>query len=441
MKVLFKNAHLLDPSTGRDEISDMLIVDGIVEQIKTKLGTSAQTEVYDLKGAIVAPGFIDMHVHAREPGFEHKETVATAMMAAAAGGFTAICCMPNTNPPIDDASVVELVKRKSKEVMPQLVDVYPIGAVTKGREGQELSPMAELAQAGVVAFSDDGSPVASAAIMRRALEYASMLGKPIIQHAEESSLMKGGVVNEGTVSTHLGLPAIPAIAEEIIVARDITLVEYLVNGQGKPHDTHHSSLGIHYHVAHVSTAGAVQLVRQAKKRKLPVTCEATPHHFTLTDNAVLSFDTNTKMNPPLRTQDDVKAIKEGLRDGTIDVIASDHAPHSYDEKQVEYSQAPFGIVGLETALGLAITELVIPKTITLLQLVEKFAVNPRKILHLPIPILVEGKEANLTMFDPQVEWTVDVSKFHSKSKNSPFHGRKLVGKTVAMFNHGSLHFC
>lgn len=430
MKVLLKNVHIIDPAFGRDELADILIVDGVIERIKPQLRTSAPTEVFDFKGSVVAPGFIDMHVHAREPGFEHKETLATAMNAAAAGGFTAVCCMPNTNPPIDDASVVKFIKEKSKETPSPLVDVYPIGAVTKRREGKELSPMVELAQAGAVAFSDDGAPVTDAGIMRRALEYASMVGKPVIQHAEEISLTKGGAMNEGIVSTRLGIPAMPTIAEEIIVERDIAIVGYLVK------DRHVGDNQLHYHVAHVSTAGSVERVRWAKRRGLPVTCEVTPHHFTLTDDVVQSFDTNSKVNPPLRTRDDIEALKEGLRDDTIDVIASDHAPHSYDEKQVEYLHAPFGIVGLETALGLALTELVHTKIITLRQLIEKLSINPRKILRLPHISVAEGQRANLTIFDPEGEWTVDINRFHSKSKNSPFHGRTLRGRPVAVVNNG-----
>src|SRR5713226_9302382 len=270
MKLLLKNGHIIDPATNQDELADIFIVDGIIEKIGTKVGTRGTTEVFDLDSRIVAPGFIDMHVHAREPGFEHKETIATVVAAAAAGGFTAICCMPNTNPPIDDASVVEYIKKKAEGVDRNVVDVYAVGAITKGREGKQLSPMAELAQAGAVAFSDDGSPVAQAEIMRRALEYASMLRKPIIQHAEEPSMTMGGAMNEGITSTRLGLPSMPTAAEEIIIARDLRLVEYLSSGKtdAKPQ----------YHVAHVSTGGAVELIRQAKKKGLPVTCEVTPHH-------------------------------------------------------------------------------------------------------------------------------------------------------------------
>ncbi len=369
------------------------------------------------------PGLMDMHVHLREPGFEHKETIETGCTAAAFGGFTAVCCMPNTNPAIDDESVARYVRETGRGVLKGLVDVFPIAAVTKGRQGAELAPMAELVQAGAVGFSDDGSPVGNAEIMRRALEYSSMFGAPIIQHAEEVSLTQGGVMNEGATATRLGLPGIPPIAELLTVTRDVVLVRYIS--------------GSRYHVAHVSTAAVVDEVRRAKREGLAVTCEVAPHHFSLTEEAVESFDTNVKMNPPLRTADDVKAIKEGLRDGTIDVIATDHAPHTIDEKEVEFAQAPFGIVGLETALGLCITELVEPGYLTLMQLVEKLSMNPRRVLGQKPVEVEEGVMANLTMIDPFTEWTVDIQAFHSKSKNSPFHGRKLRGRAIGVVNNGS----
>jgi dihydroorotase len=362
-----------------------------------------------------------MHVHLREPGFEHKETILTGCTAAAAGGFTAVCCMPNTNPAIDDESVVKFIQDKAKLALGGLVDVYPVGAVTIGRKGEQLAPMAELAAAGAVAFSDDGDPVHNAEIMRRALEYSGMYNKPIIQHAQERSMTMEGVMNEGYNSTTLGLAGMPATAEDVVVARDIMLSGY-TNGQ--------------YHVAHISTAGSTDSVRRAKERGLRITCEVTPHHFTLTDEAVRSYDTNTKMNPPLRTKEDVEALKEGLRDGTIDVIASDHAPHSYDEKQVEFQSAPFGIVGLETAFGLALTELFEKGVLSLYQIVEKFSSNPRRILHLPEVRISEGSPANLTLLDPRAEWTVEPEKLRSKSKNTPFGGFRLRGRSVGVINNG-----
>jgi dihydroorotase len=425
MNILLKNAHLLDPGSGRDTVVDLLIIDGVIEQIGASISTAKKIKTYDLNENILAPGFVDMHVHLREPGFECKETIETGALAAAEGGFTTVCCMPNTNPAIDDAAVVRQIIERSKLVNKGLVDVHPMGAVTKRREGKELAPMMELAEAGAVGFTDDGDPVESAEVMRRALEYASMVGKPIVQHAEDPSLTKGGAMNEGFVSTTLGLPPIPAIAEETMIERDICLAEYTK---------------AQYHVAHISTAGAVERVRLAKRKGLPVTCEATPHHFSLTDDAVRSFDTNTKMKPPLRTRDDVEAIKEGLRDGTIDAIASDHAPHSFDEKQVEFIYAPFGIIGLETELGLAITELVEPGFLTMRQLVEKFSVNPRKILRLPLIKIDVGERANLTMIDPGIEWIVDTQRFKSKSKNSPFNGWKLRGRALGVINNNAAYF-
>lgn len=419
-KYLLQAGRFIDPSTHTDSILDILIVDGVIQSMKPPIAPPSDCEVIDLRGKLVAPGFIDMHVHLREPGFEHKETIETGTLSAAYGGFTAVCCMPNTNPAIDDESIVRFVHSQGKNVNNGIVDVFPIGAVTKGRKGKELSSIAELVQAGAVGLSDDGAPVYDAEIMRRALEYASMYDVPIIQHCEEPTLVQGGVMNEGLVATELGMPGIPPVAEEIMIGRDVQLTEYTRS---------------RYHVAHMSTAGSVGLVRDAKKKGVRITCEVTPHHFTLTDDAVRSFDTNTKMNPPLRTQIDIDAIKHGLRDGTIDVIATDHAPHSLDEKEVDYLQAPFGIVGLETAIGLAITELVVTKILTLAQLIEKFSSNPRKIIGRTIETR-EGELANLTFIDPEAVWTVKTSRFKSKSKNSPFEGRRLKGRPVGIFNHG-----
>jgi len=420
---LLQNGHLIDPANGVDTEADILVSDGVIRKIGKNLAAVPGAKVVDLRGKTVTPGFFDMHVHFREPGYEHKETIATGCASAAAGGFTGVCCMPNTNPAIDDATVVSYIHGQGRKALGGAVDVHCIGAVTKGREGKLLSPMAELAAAGVVAFSDDGAPVSDSEIMRRALEYASMYGKPIIQHAEESSMTRGGAMNEGKTSTVLGLPPIPPVAEDIMVGRDIQLVKYT---------------GAAYHVAHVSTAGAVEQIRRARAEGMKVTCEITPHHFTLSDDAVEGFDTNTKMNPPLRSTGDVGAMKAALKDGTIDVIATDHAPHSADEKAVEFVHAPFGIVGLETAVGLTFTVLVEPGIITLKRMVELLSVNPRKVLGLPPVGISEGAAANLTLLDLEIEYTVDTATFKSKSKNSPFGGRKLRGKAIGIVNNGQV---
>jgi dihydroorotase len=420
MQMLLKGGRLLDPLARRDEECDIHLVDGRIERIGASLAAPA-AQVIDLRGKIVAPGFIDMHVHLREPGFEHKETIQTGAAAAAAGGFTAVCCMPNTHPAIDEESVIRYVQNKAAAALDGLVDVFPIAAVTVERKGERLAPLAELARAGAVAFSDDGEPVHDAELMRRALEYAAMFGRPVIQHAQDVPMTRGAVMNEGFNATSLGLAGWPSVAEEIMVARDLRLAEYT---------------GGRYHVAHLSTAGSVQLVREAKARGLGVSCEVAPHHFTLTDDAVRSYDTNTKMNPPLRTAKDIEAILQGLRDGTVDVIATDHAPHSFDEKEVEFQQAPFGIVGLETAVGLAITELVMKNVLSLSQLVEKLSVNPRRILNLPPVTVTEGAMANLTLIDPAAQWVVDPRMFKSKSRNTPFGGRRLTGRPVGVMNNG-----
>ena len=425
MHLVLKGGRVIDPVSGRDEVMDLQIVDGRIAKMGVNIVAPAGSQAVDMNGKVVAPGFIDMHVHLREPGFEHKETILTGCTAAAAGGFTAVCCMPNTNPAIDDESVVEFIQAKAKIALNGLVDVYPIAAVTNGRKGEHLAPLAELASAGAVAFTDDGDPVHDAEIMRRALEYAQMFNKPIIQHAQDVPMTKGGVMNEGLTATELGLPGMPSIAEDVMVSRDIALAQY-TGGQ--------------YHLAHMSTAGAAMLIRQAKRAGLKVTCEVTPHHFTLTDDVVRSYDTNTKMNPPLRTKEDVEAMKEALRDGTIDVIATDHAPHSFDEKQVEFQAAPFGIVGLETAIGLAITGLVLTKVLSLSQLIEKFSINPRRILHLPDIKIAEGEMANLTLIDPAQQWVVDPTQFKSRSKNTPFGGHHLIGRSVGVINNGQVYW-
>ncbi|MDZ7272431.1 MAG: dihydroorotase, partial [candidate division KSB1 bacterium] len=346
-KVLFKGATLLDLESGKESPADLLIVDGVIAELGKLDIPSFDGELIDASGTVVVPGLMDMHVHLREPGREDEETVESGCRAAMAGGFTAICPMPNTEPPADKREVLDFLRDRARG---QLVELFPIAAVSKGRKGEEIAEMGELVDAGAVAFSDDGDPVHNAAVMRRALEYAKMFGRPVIDHCEERSLTAGGAMNEGFVSTNLGLPGMPAVAEEIIVARDLALAKYT---------------GGRLHVAHVSTAGSVELIRRARAEGVQVTCEVTPHHLILTDQAVVGFDTNTKMNPPLRTAADVEALRAGLRDGTIQVIASDHAPHAVEEKDVEYAAAPFGIIGLETSLALVLRELVGRQVLTL----------------------------------------------------------------------------
>jgi len=413
--VLFKNGRIHDVSTGRFVSGDLLIKNGKIEAIGKNL--SAPVPTVDVDGAWVLPGFIDMHVHLREPGQEYKETLETGAAAAMAGGFTTVCCMPNTIPAIDTSGVVEFIKKRSQNF---LVSIHPIGAVTKGRKGEELVEMADLNRAGAVAFSDDGSPVKTSEILRRALEYSKMFGTPIIDHCEDTSLTAGRHMNEGIISTRLGIYGIPRVAEEIIVARDILMAAYT---------------GGKLHLAHLSTRGSVEMVREAKRRGIPVTAEVCPHHFSVTDEAVLSFDPNLKVNPPLRTADDVTAVKEGLRDGTIDVIATDHAPHAPQEKEVEFDAAPFGLIGMETAVGLVFRELVEPGVLTPQQVVEKLALNPRKILGLGDRSFKPGNPAEITIVDPKRKWTVDVHQFKSKSRNCPFDGWKLVGKSLGVYGN------
>ncbi len=423
MKVALKNVNLIHPEQKIDEKNvSILLTDGIISKIgKLSKEDLDGTKELDLENKYVVPGFFDMHVHLREPGREDKETVETGCNSAANGGFTAVACMPNTEPAIDSAEIVNFIKEKASL---HLVDVYPVGAATLKREGEVIAPMAELHEAGVIGFSDDGVAIKSASVLRRALEYSSMYNVPIIEHCEDESLT-GGAMNEGVNSTMLGLPPVPAVSEDIIVGRDILMAEYT---------------GGKIHIAHISTATAVEMVRQAKKKNLPVTAEVTPHHFTLTDDAVKSYDANAKMSPPLRTQKDVDAMLEGLKDGTIDVIASDHAPHAIEEKETEFQYAPNGIVGLETEVALTLSELYHKKILTLEQVVEKLSINPRKICNIPIPQFEVGESADFTILDLNLVWTVDIKEFKSKSKNSPFDKRLLTGKSVGVINNGKLFY-
>ncbi|WP_290664098.1 dihydroorotase [Ignavibacterium sp.] len=423
MKLLLKNSSAINPAQNLNEKEfDILIEDGIIKQTGKNLKlNSDEGKTIDLSGKIIVPGFFDMHVHLREPGREDEETVESGCNAAANGGFTAVACMPNTEPAIDSAEVVEFIKKQASN---HLVDVYPVAAASLGRKGEVLSPMAELKDAGAVGFSDDGVSIKSSSLLKRALEYSLMFDLPIIEHCEDESLA-GGAMNESINSTLLGLPAIPNVAEDLIVMRDILLAEYT---------------GGRVHIAHISSANAVNMVREAKKKGIKVTAEVTPHHFTLTDDAVKTYDTNTKMNPPLRTRKDVDAIIEGLKDGTIDCIATDHAPHSIEEKEMEFEYAPNGIVGLETSLGLAFTELLHKKILSLEELILKYAINPRKILNLQIPLIQIGSRANLTILDTEIVWTVDKTKFLSKSRNTPFHRKLLTGKAIGVINNCKMFF-
>jgi dihydroorotase len=422
MKIVLKKVNLLNPYQKLNQKDDLLIEDGIIKKIGgVKEDDLKSAKVFEFDNKFCVPGFFDMHVHLREPGREDEETVLTGSNAAAAGGFTGVACMPNTSPNIDSAEVVRFIKEKAKD---HLVDVFPIGAATLSRKGEAIAPMFELHEAGAVGFSDDGVAIKTAAVLRNVLEYSKMFGAPVIEHCEDESLAEGAM-NESLTSTQLGLPGIPSVAEDLIVYRDIMMAEYL---------------GAKIHIAHISTKNAVDLVRQAKKKGIKVTAEVAPHHFTLIDESLKNYDTNYKMNPPLRTRADVNAIFEGLKDGTIDCIASDHAPHSIEEKEMEFIFAPNGILGLETEVALTIGELVHKKHLTISQMVEKLSINPRVILNIPVPIIKEGEPANLTIIDPDQVWTVDISKFKSKSKNSPFDKRLVTGKAIAVINKQKMFF-
>ena len=420
MNILIKNGRIIDHANKVDEKLDVLVSDGKISKLGKPGSLPANgSQVIDAAGKFVVPGLIDMHVHLREPGSEYKETIATGTAAAKAGGFTSVCCMPNTNPVNDNRSVTEFILAQARSASAQ---VFPIGAVTKGSKGEELAEMGELHAAGCVAISDDGNPVMNASMMRRAMEYSRIFDMLIISHCEDSTLSFNGVMNDGIVSTELGLRGIPRAAEDVMTARDISLAE-LTGGR--------------LHIAHVSTAGSVRLIRDAKSRGVKVTAETCPHYFSLTEEAVRGYNTLAKMNPPLRTGDDVAAIKQGLKDGTIDVIATDHAPHAMDEKSGEFDYAPFGIVGLETALGLTL-KLVQEGVFSLTEAIRKLSVNPALILKLDKGTLSVGADADITMIDLNEDWTVDASQFKSKSKNTPFDGWKLRGKAVRTIIGGNI---
>jgi dihydroorotase len=425
--LLIRGGRIVDPSQSLDATGDVLIRDGRVVAIGaaavSESDAAGADEVIDAEGMIITPGLVDMHVHLREPGREEDETIETGAAAAIAGGFTSVACIPNTEPPIDTQGAVEFIHQKAARA--DACNVFVVACVSRDRAGKELAEIGQLVEAGAVAFTDDGSPVYDAELMRRAFEYCRMFDKPILAHEEVLELSHGGVMHEGLVSLALGLPGMPAAAEEVMIGRDIALAEVT---------------GGRLHVMHLSTAGGVALVRRAKAQGIAVTAEATPHHFTLTDECLRQFDSNYKMSPPLRTAADVEAILDGLVDGTIDCIATDHAPHAIEKKMLELDRAPFGILGLETAVGLSITRLIVPGRLDWPRLVDAMSTLPSRILGIDRGTLAVGSVGDVTIIDPNLTWEVDASTFRSKSVNSPFHGWQLTGRAVATIVGGRVKF-
>ena len=420
--LLLAGGRVIDPSRGFDATADVLIQDGKIAAVKPGLGSPPDgAEVRDVRGTVVAPGLVDVHVHLREPGHEDVETIATGARAAAAGGFTAVCAMPNTDPVTDNQAAVGFIVRQS--VRAGLARVYPIGAISVGQRGEQLSEFGEMVGAGAVAVSDDGKPVVSSHLMRTALEYARTFEIPVADHCEEPTLAAGGVMHEGLVSTRLGLKGIPAAAEEIMVGRDLLLAQLT---------------GGHIHLCHMSTRGSVELIRRAKEHGIRVTAEVTPHHLTLTDRACESYDTHAKMNPPLREADDVAALRQGLKERVIDCIASDHAPHAYDAKEAAFDDAPFGIIGLETAFAVAYTELVLGGVLSLGELIARMSTAPAAAFHLPGGTLQPGAAADVVVLDVGERWTVNPAALHSKSRNTPFAGRSLSGRAALTVVSGAI---
>ncbi|MCY4170224.1 MAG: dihydroorotase [Bacteroidetes bacterium] len=419
--LFIRNGAILNPIEGEIQSANIRICDGIIAEIGADIDVNDES-IFEAQGRLISPGWMDMHVHFRDPGQEHKETIETGCRAAAFGGFTAVACMPNTTPPIDHRESVHSLIQRSQNLP---VDVHPIACVSIRREGESLTEMAELAATGAVAFSDDGSPVQNGSLMRRALEYSSALSKPIINHMEDLTLGPKGQMNEGLISTHLGLTPTPTFSEESMLGRDLLLAE-LTRG--------------HLHVAHVSTARSTAMIRQAKANGIHVTAEACTHHFSLTDEIVQEsgFDSQTKMHPPLRTAEDVEAIRDGLSDGTLDAICTDHAPHAPFEKETDFVSAPFGIIGLETAWGLTCKHLIATKRLSVTEAVDRLCVNPRRILGLEIPLIEVGAPANLTIFDATTEWIFEARHIHSKSRNTPFIGSTMIGRAWAIYNKGQL---
>jgi dihydroorotase len=410
MRLLVKGGRVIDPANNIDEIADVLVIDGKIAAIGKELSPDGNEDIVDAEGKIVCPGFIDIHVHLRDPGYEYKEDIITGSKAAAVGGFTTVCCMPNTDPVVDEGIVAEYILRKSKEA--GLVNVLPVGSITKNLEGEGLSEMAELAQAGCVGFSDDGKPVVKSDVMRHAMDYARMLNLPILSHCEDLALSRNGLMHEGYYSTLYGLQGIPAAAEEIMVARDVRLA---------------GITRARLHLCHVSTEGSLRIIEQAKAAGISVTCEVTPHHLTLTDEMVGDYDTDTKVNPPLRSQHDVKALVDAVASGLVDCIATDHAPQNIESKDCEYANASFGISGLETAVAVIMDRLVHPGLLRITDMVRLFTVGPGRILGLDSGTLTPGSKADITIIDPDAKRRVDPSTFYSKGKNTPFKGMELCG--------------
>jgi dihydroorotase len=419
-KLVIKNGRVVDPSQDLDRVCDLAIEHGVIQQIGDAIPATG-AEQFDASGLIVAPGFIDMHVHLREPGFEHAETIETGSRAAAAGGFTSICCMPNTDPVNDKPTVTSYIIERARRCA--TVNVYPIGAITKNSAGEQLSAIASMKQAGIVAISDDGKPVMNARVLRRAMEFAHALDIPLIEHCEDLDLSAGGDMHEGLQSTRLGLRGIPRSSEDVMVARDLILAE---------------ATQARYHVAHISSKHSVEMVAFAKQRGLPVTCEATPHHFTIADCEMRPYDSNYKMKPPLRERTDVEALLKGVVDGTIDAIATDHAPHPGSEKMQEFERCPFGIIGLETALGLSLEQLYHTGRVSISHLVRLFTQNPARILSLGRGTLCSGAPADITLLSLDHNWRYDVNRSPSKSRNTPFHGHQFRGGPMATIVAGQL---
>ncbi len=419
-KLLLKGGTVYSPENDKLEKRDIIVQDGIFAGMEKSIEASDDMQVIDCEGLVISPGFTDIHVHFREPGYENKETMKTGSEAAIAGGFTAVCTMPNTDPAVDRQEAVQFIRKRQESL---LVEIFPVAAATKNRAGVELTEYGEIAAAGAVGFTDDGSPIADSGVMRRALEYSKIVDKPIVQHAEDLQLRAHGLMHEGKVSTSLGLPGIPGISETSVVYRDLQIAEYVKS---------------RLHFQHISLAESVELIRAAKERGVRVTAEVTPHHLMLTDEAVRSFDTNTKVHPPLRTRHDVDVLRQALADGIIDVIATDHAPHALEDKEQTFDLASPGMIGLETALGVSMKALVASKITDLNTVLNRFVVAPRRVMQLPMEFYVENTPANLTIFDPEEEWVFREEHVYSRSKNSPFFGTQLLGRVKAVISRS--HF-